>query len=66
MAIGDRTLADSTFSPVIANFAASINAHRAAGRVGTFPFWPFTIILVDALVIYGVAVHGGREDEALL
>ena len=29
-----------------------------------FPFWSFTMILLDVLVIYGLIVHGGIETEA--
>ena len=27
------------------------------------PFWSFTIIIVDVLIIYGLVAHGGRVDE---
>ena len=27
------------------------------------PFWSFTIIIVDVLIIYGLVAHGGRLDE---
>ena len=27
------------------------------------PFWSFTIIIVDVLIIYGLVAHGGRIDE---
>ena len=29
-------------------------------------FWSFTMILIDILIIYGIAVHCGKEDEALV
>jgi hypothetical protein len=29
-------------------------------------FWSFTMIIVDILIIYGIAVHCGRDDEVLL
>ena len=31
--------------------------------LGHYPFWSFTLILIDILVIYGLAAHGGREFE---
>ena len=58
--------AGSTWARVIAILAASVNALAQLAWLGHFPFWSFTIILVDVLVIYGVAVHGGREDEAMV
>jgi hypothetical protein len=58
--------AGSTWARAIAILFASLNALAQLAWLAHFPLWSFTIILVDVLVIYGVAVHGGREDEALV
>ncbi len=58
--------AGSTWARVIAILFASLNALAQLAWLAHFPLWSFTIILVDVLVIYGVAVHGGRDDEALV
>jgi hypothetical protein len=58
--------AGSTWARVIAILAASINAIAQLAFLAHFPLWSFTMILVDVAIIYGVAVHGGKEDEALV
>jgi hypothetical protein len=58
--------AGSTWARAVAILVASVNAIAQLAWLAHFPFWSFTMILVDVLVIYGVAVHGGREDEAMV
>jgi hypothetical protein len=29
-----------------------------------YPFWTLTIMVLDVLVIYGLAVYGGQQQEA--
>jgi hypothetical protein len=29
---------------------------------GAYPLWSFTIVIVCAMVIYGLAVYGGKDD----
>jgi hypothetical protein len=55
----------ATWARVLGIFFASVNAIIQLAYLAHFPLWSFTMILVDVLVIYGIAVHGGREDEAL-
>jgi len=56
----------ATWARVIGILFASVNAILQLAWLAHFPFWSFTMILVDVLVIYGIAVHAGREDEAMV
>ena len=42
---------------------ASGNAIVQLAYIDHNPFWSFTIIIVDVLIIYGLVAHGGRLDE---
>ena len=53
------------FGRIVGVIAASLNAILQLAYLAHFPFWSFTMILIDLLVIWGLIVHGGRypEDE---
>ena len=63
---GFGLLAGSTWARVVGILAASINAIVQLAYLDHNNFWSFTMILVDIIIIYGIAVHCGREDEALV
>jgi hypothetical protein len=42
---------------------ASVNLMFQFAYLGHYPFWSFTMIVINILVIYGLAVHGGRVDD---
>jgi hypothetical protein len=42
---------------------AGINMLVQFTYLAHFPFWSFTMILVDTLVIYGLVVYGSTEPE---
>jgi hypothetical protein len=48
------------FGRIIGVFAAGVNAIIQLAYLAHYPFWSFTMILVDILVIWGIVVHGGR------
>jgi hypothetical protein len=48
------------FGRIIGVIAAAVNAVVQLGFLAHYPFWSFTMILVDILVIWGIVVHGGR------
>jgi hypothetical protein len=48
------------FGRVVGVLAAGVNAIVQLAYLPHFPFWSFTMILVDVLVIYGLVAHGGR------
>jgi hypothetical protein len=48
------------FGRIIGVFAAGVNAIIQLAYLAHYPFWSFTMILVDILVIWGILVHGGR------
>ena len=51
------------FGRVIGVVVAGANAIIQLAYLPHFPFWSFTMILVDILVIWGIVVHGGRLVE---
>jgi hypothetical protein len=63
---GFGMLAGSTWARVVAILVASGNAIAQLAWLPHNPFWSFTMILVDVIIIYGIAVHCGKEDEALV
>jgi hypothetical protein len=42
---------------------AGINAVAQMGAMQSYPFWTLVIIGFDVLVIYALAVYGGRRGE---
>ena len=42
-------------------FAAGLSLFGAFFAIQAYPFWALTIIAIDVLVIYGLAVYGGRR-----
>ena len=41
-------------------FLALVSAFLAFLTIGAYPFWAFTILVIDGLVIYGLTQRGGR------
>jgi hypothetical protein len=56
-------LSGATWARVVGILVASINLMFQFAYLGHYPFWSFTLIVIDILVIYGLAAHGGREFE---
>ena len=44
-------------------FAASLNLLAHFGAIQSYPFWSLIVITLDILVIYALAVYGGRKME---
>jgi len=44
-------------------FAASVNLFFQFVFLPAYPFWALVIMVLDVLVIYGLAVYGGRPTE---
>jgi hypothetical protein len=63
---GFGLLAGSTWARVVGILFASVNAIVQLAWLPHNNFWSFTMILVDIIVIYGIAVHCGKDDEALV
>jgi hypothetical protein len=51
------------FGRVVGVVVAGLNALLQLAYLPHYPFWSFTMILIDVLVIYGLVAHGGRLDE---
>ena len=57
-------LARSQFSRWVGIFAGAIMAISSIWWMPFYPIWSLTYIAVGILVIYGLAVYGGREVSA--
>jgi hypothetical protein len=44
-------------------FAAGLNLIAHFGAIQAYPFWSLIVITLDILVIYALAVYGGRRME---
>jgi hypothetical protein len=51
------------FGRVVGIIVASLNALVQLAYLNHNTFWSLTMIIIDILVIYGLAAHGGRIDE---
>jgi uncharacterized membrane protein HdeD (DUF308 family) len=51
----------ATFGQVFGIACASVSAMILLFTVNAFPFAAFMLFIVDVLVIYGLAVYGGRQ-----
>jgi hypothetical protein len=40
---------------------AAVNAIAQLMAVGAYPLWSLTVLVIDVLIIYALAVHGPRE-----
>jgi uncharacterized membrane protein len=56
-------LSGATWARVVGILVASLNLMFQFAYLGHYPLWSFTLIVIDILVIYGLAAHGGREFE---
>jgi hypothetical protein len=56
-------LSGATWARIVGIFVASVNLVFQFAYLGHYPFWSFTVIVIDILIIYGLAAHGGREYE---
>ncbi len=52
------------FGRWIGIIAASLNLFFQFMFLPAYPFWALTVIVLDILVIYGLAVYGGTGEEA--
>jgi len=65
---GLAILAGAMWARVVGVIVSSLNLVFQLAFLAQFPFWSFTMILIDILVIYGLVVHGGAltEDDLVL
>ncbi len=57
-------LNQQTFGRLFGILCASVNAAILLFTVNAFPFAAFMLFIVDLLVIYGLAVYGGRASAS--
>jgi len=60
---GFLIFAGNFFGRLVGIIVASVNALAQLAYLNHNTFWSFTMIIIDLLVIYGLAAHGGRIDE---
>ena len=60
---GFLIFAGNMFGRVVGIIVASLNALVQLAYLNHNTFWSLTMIIIDILVIYGLAAHGGRLDE---
>ena len=53
----------SRFARWFGIFAAGLNAIGFFGAIQSYPFWSLMVFTLDILVIYALAVYGGRRME---
>ena len=63
---GFGLIAGSTWARVVGILVASVNLIVQLAWLPHNNFWSFTMIILDIIVIYGIAVHCGRDNEALV
>jgi hypothetical protein len=61
---GFAMLGGATWARAVAIVVVSVNLIAQMAYLGHNPFWSFTMI--DVFIIYGIAVHCGKEDEVLV
>lgn len=61
LAVGFSVLHGSTWARIVAVFFAGIAFLVNMAFIGVFPVWAIVAMIVDALIIYALVVHG---DEA--
>src|SRR6476620_10318822 len=62
---GFGILSGANWARVIGILVASVNLLIQFAYLGHNPFWSFTMIVVDILVIYGLAGHRAEEPERI-
>lgn len=63
---GFALMAGATWGRVVGIIVASVNLVAQLAWLPHNTFWSLTMIAIDVIIIYGIAVHCGREEEALL
>jgi hypothetical protein len=56
-------LSGATWARIVGIFVAGVNLLYQFAYLDHSPFWSFTMIVIDILIIYGLAAHGGRQYE---
>jgi hypothetical protein len=52
----------SAIGAVLGILIAGLNATLALLSIGAYPIWSITVMVVDGLIIYGLAVYGFGEE----
>lgn len=64
IAAGLAVLAGKMWARIIGMFMAGVSAIVNLAFIAAYPLWAITIIALDVLVIYALAVHGGELKES--
>jgi len=61
---GLELLRGATWARVVAVFLAALRLVANLGFVNSYPIWSITMMVIDALIIYALTVHGHElKDE---
>jgi hypothetical protein len=60
--LGALVLARKGFGIVVGALAVTINAVVAMASLGAYPLWSTVVLAIDALILYGLVVHGTPES----
>ena len=60
---GFAILGGATWAAIVGIASAFFNAIAQLSWARTYPVWAIAAIVVDALVIYGLVVYGGRRSS---
>jgi hypothetical protein len=60
---GLELLRGATWARVIAVLLAGLSLIANMGFVNSYPIWSITMMVIDALIIYALTVHGGELRE---
>ena len=58
---GMGIFAGATWARIVGILVASVNLMFQFAYLGHYPFWSFTMIVIDILIIYGLAGHSTEE-----
>ena len=61
---GFAILGGATWAAIVGIASAFFNAIAQLSWARTYPVWAVCAIVIDALVIYGLVVYGGRRSES--
>jgi hypothetical protein len=62
---GFALFSGATWARVVGVVAVGANMLVQFAYLAHFPFWSFTMILLDIMIIFGLVVHGGRDERAV-
>lgn len=63
IAAGFGVASGQTWARVVGVIAAGVSALSTVAFIHVYPFWSFSIVIIDILIIYGLLVHGDEVER---